>query len=251
MNILYIHTHDTGRFIQPYGQAVPTPNLQALAQEGTLFRRCFDAAPTCSPSRAAMLTGMNAHRCGMIGLAHRGFALNDPTQHLAHYLHRHGFETVLCGTQHETTADGAASLGYERIIAAPPTPTAADMAGAEGRAQHMMTQDLANSHAAAAYLRMSHDRPFFLSFGMSCTHRPFPAPDPDINPNYVPVPPPLPDAPEIRLDMAGFITLARHADRCVGIVLEALAASGLADETLVFFTTDHGIAFPKMKCHLY
>ncbi|MEJ5199792.1 MAG: sulfatase, partial [Anaerolineae bacterium] len=251
MNILYIHTHDTGRFIQPYGHAIPTPNLMALAQEGTLFRNCFDAAPTCSPSRAAMLTGMNAHSSGMIGLAHRGFALKDPTRHLAHYLHSHGFETVLCGTQHETTADRAAALGYERIIAAPPTPTAADMAGADGQARRMMAQDLANARAAAEYLRMSHDRPFFLSFGMSCTHRPFPAPDPDINPNYVPVPPPLPDAPEVRLDMAGFITLARHADTCVGIVLEALAASGLADDTLVFFTTDHGIAFPRMKCHLY
>lgn len=251
MNILYIHTHDTGRFIQPYGHAIPTPNLMALAQEGVLFRQCFDAAPTCSPSRAAMLTGMNAHSSGMIGLAHRGFALKDPTQHLAHYLRRHGFETVLCGVQHEVAAGQAAALGYERIIAAPPTLTAADMAGAEGRARRMMAQDLANARAAAEYLRAPHDRPFFLSFGMSCTHRPFPEPDPDINPNYVPVPPPLPDAPEIRLDMAGFITLARHADTCAGIVLEALAASGLADDTLVFFTTDHGIAFPKMKCHLY
>ena len=75
MNILYLHTHDTGRFIQPYGHAIPTPNLMALAHEGALFRNCFDAAPTCSPSRAAMLTGMNAHASGMIGLAHRGFSL--------------------------------------------------------------------------------------------------------------------------------------------------------------------------------
>ena len=34
-------------------------------------------------------------------------------------------------------------------------------------------------------------------------------------------------------------------------MLDVLAASGLADKTLVFFTTDHGIALPKMKCHLY
>ena len=51
--------------------------------------------------------------------------------------------------------------------------------------------------------------------------------------------------------MAGFITMARCADTCAGIVLDALAAAGLAEDTLVFFTTDHGIAFPKMKCHLY
>ena len=251
MNILYIHTHDTGRFIQPYGYAIPTPNLMALAEEGTLFRNCFDAAPTCSPSRAAMLTGVNAHSSGMIGLAHRGFALKDPSQHLAHYLHDHGFETVLCGIQHEIAAGQAAALGYERIIAAPATPGASEMAGVEGQARRMMAQDLANARAIAEFLLATHNRPFFLSFGMFCTHRPFPAPDADIDPNYIAVPPPLPDDPTIRLDMAGFITMARCADACAGIVFDALAAAGLAEDTLVCFTTDHGIHFPKMKCHLY
>lgn len=251
MNILYIHTHDTGRFIQPYGHAIPTPNLMALAQEGALFRNCFDAAPTCSPSRAAMLTGMNAHSSGMTGLAHRGFALRDPTQHLAHHLAQHGFETVLCGIQHETTADAAAGLGYARILNAEATPAAARPADPHEQGRRMMARDLANAQAVAAYLRRPHERPFFLSFGMFCTHRPFPLPDADINPNYVLPPSPLPDASTIRLDMAGFITMARCADTCVGIVLDALATSGLADDTFVFFTTDHGIAFPKMKCHLY
>ncbi|MCU0500359.1 MAG: sulfatase [Anaerolineae bacterium] len=251
MNVVYLHTHDTGRFIQPYGHAIPTPNLMALARGGALFRNCFDAAPTCSPSRAAMLTGMNAHASGMIGLAHRGFALQDPTQHLAHHLHSHGFETVLCGIQHEIAAGQAAALGYERLLSAPATPGAAEMTGAQGQARRMMAQDLANAQAVADYLAGPHDRQFFVSFGMFCTHRPFPAPDADIDPNYVQPPSPLPDDPAIRLDMAGFITMARCADACVGIVLEALATNGLADDTLVFFTTDHGVAFPKMKCHLY
>ena len=63
-----------------------------------------------------MLTGMNAYASGMIGLAHRGFALKEPTQHLAHHLHRHGFETVLCGIQHEIAAGQVAALGYERML---------------------------------------------------------------------------------------------------------------------------------------
>ena len=57
-NILYIHSHDTGRCLQPYGHAVPAPNLQRLAEGGVLFRKAFNAAPTCSPSRASLLTGM-------------------------------------------------------------------------------------------------------------------------------------------------------------------------------------------------
>src|ERR1700741_1276050 len=74
-NILYIHSHDTGRYLQPYGHAVPAPNLQRLADQGVLFRKAFNAAPTCSPSRASLLTGMCPHSNGMFGLAHRGFVL--------------------------------------------------------------------------------------------------------------------------------------------------------------------------------
>ena len=44
-NIIYIHSHDTGRMTSPYGVAVPTPNIQRLAEEGILFRQAFNAAP--------------------------------------------------------------------------------------------------------------------------------------------------------------------------------------------------------------
>ena len=85
-NIVYMHSHDTGRHIEPYGHPVPAPNLMQLARKGVLFRKAFCAAPTCSPSRAALLTGQCAHSSGMIGLAHRGLALNDYSQHLVNTL---------------------------------------------------------------------------------------------------------------------------------------------------------------------
>ena len=57
-NILYIHSHDTGRYLQPYGHDVPTPSrVQSMAEQGVLFRRAFSAAPTCSPSRACAAHG--------------------------------------------------------------------------------------------------------------------------------------------------------------------------------------------------
>ena len=84
-NILYIHSHDTGRYIQPYGHAVPTPHLQKLAEQGTLFRNAHTVAPTCSPSRAGLLTGIYPHQNGMLGLAHRGFNLNDYDKHACYY----------------------------------------------------------------------------------------------------------------------------------------------------------------------
>src|SRR5580704_14219454 len=81
-NIIYIHSHDTGRYLEPYGHAVPAPNLQRLATQGVLFRQAFNAGPTCSPSRASLLTGMCPHSNGMFGLAHRGFVLNDYAPHM-------------------------------------------------------------------------------------------------------------------------------------------------------------------------
>src|SRR5262245_49308044 len=85
-NIIYIHSHDTGRYLQPYGYSVPTPNLLKLAREGVLFRNAFSVAPTCSPSRAALLTGQCAHGAGMLGLVNRGFAMPDYRKHLLYTL---------------------------------------------------------------------------------------------------------------------------------------------------------------------
>jgi arylsulfatase A-like enzyme len=61
-NILYLHSHDTGRFVQPCRQPVPTPNIQRLADQGVLFRNAFCATPTCSASRACLRTSRAAEQ---------------------------------------------------------------------------------------------------------------------------------------------------------------------------------------------
>ncbi|MDI9469184.1 MAG: sulfatase [Bacillota bacterium] len=241
MNIAYLHTHDSGRYLQPYGYAVETPAIQRLAGESTLFRNAFSAAPTCSPSRAALLTGTWPHRNGMLGLAHRGFSLSHPEWHLAHYLRENGYETVLSGIQHE--AADRESLAYERILDAGGQ---TDPAGTESG----MERDLRQAQLAGQYLRTrtEDERPFFLSMGLFATHRPYP--EPDINPDYVRPPAHILDNPANRRDMAAYLTSARHADRCFDIVLQALKESGAEQNTVVILTTDHGIAFPEMKCKL-
>ena len=116
-NILYIHSHDTGRYVQPYGFALPTPRLQQLAEDGVLFRQAFNAAPTCSPSRAALLTGQSPHSCGQFGLTNRGFELHDRPKHLAHTWRRAGYHTVLVGVHH--IVRDPITCGYGRWIQAP------------------------------------------------------------------------------------------------------------------------------------
>ncbi len=229
-NILYIHSHDTGRFIQPYGYSVPTPNLQQFAEQSVLFRRAFCANPTCSPSRAALLTGQSPHSSGMFGLAHRGFGLNDYSQHILHTLRKAGYFTALSGTQHVALNGDKTLLGYDAILD-------------EGRDR---------VDAVADFLKQRDtDRPFFLSVGFQETHRNYPEPGPDDDPRYVQPVPPFPDTPQTRYDMASFRTLARRLDEKMGRVFELIDEHGLTDNTLVICTTDHGIAFPRMKCNLY
>jgi N-sulfoglucosamine sulfohydrolase len=106
--------------------------------------------------------------------------------------------------------------------------------------------------AQAAIELLNHvlPQPFFLSVGFFETHRDFLKPSSMDDINYSMPPVPLPDTYETRRDMAGFKASARNLDHGIGAVLEALDANGLSENTLVICTTDHGIAFPRMKCNL-
>ena len=232
LNVLYIHSHDTGRYIEPYGYGVPAPRLQRLAEEGALFRKAFCAAPTCSPSRAALLTGQMPHTCGQFGLSHLGFELQHRERHLANWLKEAGFRTVLAGMQHVVQQDFA-GCGYTEVL--------------DSQAQ----SDEARVAGVATWLaeQASTDEPFFLDVGFDATHRPFPSSDPK-KASYVALPALVPDTAATRRDMADFHAAVQLYDDYVGRVLDALEASGLADRTLVVCTTDHGVAFPQMKCTL-
>ncbi|MFT4047707.1 MAG: sulfatase [Solimonas sp.] len=231
MNLLYLHTHDSGRFISPYGYDLPTPAMAQLAREGVLFRKAFSAAPVCSPSRAALLQGNWPHENGMIGLAHRGSRLNDPSQHLARVLGRAGWRSVLVGEQHVAPAAGLGELGYDEVPAVASTraadviPVALDWLRRRDRGQR-----------------------FFLTVGLHETHRPYPPLDASDDTRYLAPPPGMPDTPEIREDVAGYRKMVRAADEGFGQVLDVLRETGAADDTLVVLTTDHGLPWPDMKC---
>jgi N-sulfoglucosamine sulfohydrolase len=229
-NILYIHSHDTGRYVQPYGYQVPTPNIQLLADQGVLFRTAFCAAPTCSGSRASLLTGQYCHNNGMLGLAHRGWSLNDYGEHLIHPLSEVGYRSVLIGEQH--ISEDPEVIGYDEVIEV-------------------------DSHHAADVAPITVDalrtasEPFFLSVGFFETHRQFRAPTSVRDSLYSLPPANLPDTPETRRDMAAFKASARSLDQGIGAVLNGLYEFGLAERTLIICTTDHGLAFPGAKATLF
>ena len=229
-NILYIHSHDTGRYVQPYGFQVPTPNIQLLADQGVLFRKAFCGAPTCSGSRATLLTGQYCHNNGMIGLAHRGWPLNDYSEHLIHPLHDAGYRSILIGEQHISKEPGV--IGYHDVI--------------EVDSHH------ANEVAPITMETLrTVDEPFFMSVGFFETHRDFEVPTSVRDTLYSLPPGNLPDTERTREDMASFKASARSLDQGIGAVLNGLHHFGQTENTLIICTTDHGLAFPNMKATLF
>lgn len=249
LNVIYIHSHDTGRYIQPYGFAVDTPHLQHFAEQGVLFRNAYSTAPTCSPSRAGLLTGQYPHQCGMNALAHLGGRLIDPTHHLASYLKKQGYATAMAGVQHVAAADRLPELGYDRMLYSESWPKWAN---------DFESQNDWFAQAACDYiLKNDAKQPFFLDCGFMLTHRMGDGEQwhttrhaPEGDSRYVRPPAPLPDTPETRRDFADFKVAVNRLDTCIGRVLDSLELAGLADSTLVIITTDHGIAYPLMKCNL-
>ncbi len=228
-NIIYIHSHDTGRYVQPYGFAVPTPNIQLLADQGVLFREAFCAMPTCSGSRACLLTGEGGVGNGMLGLAHRGWRLRDYSHHLVHTLRGAGYHSALIGEQH--ISEDPDVIGFDEVVELE-THNASEIAP-----------------SAIATLRRVRE-PFFLSVGFFETHRSFAAPVSVRDTLYSLPPPNLPDTPRTRQDMAAFKASARSLDQGIGAVLNALHTLELVESTLIICTTDHGLAFPGAKATL-
>lgn len=235
-NIVYIHSHDSGRYLSPYKSGVPAPALARLAQQGVLFHQVFSGAPVCSPSRAAMLTGQPAHRSGMNGLAHRGFSLNDPRQLIFRYLQQYGYQAILTGMQH--VAADPDTLGYDLNLC---------QRDAQG---HWRSEAAVVAPVVERFLASRPRQPFFLDVGFFETHREYPEPQPQDIAQVRDVPRSIPDTPQTRYDFAAFGASVRQLNTGVSRVLDALNRHGYDSNTLVIFTTDHGLPFPRMKCTL-
>ncbi|MFJ6455604.1 sulfatase [Paenarthrobacter sp. NPDC091669] len=251
-NILLIHCHDLGRFLGTYGvETVSTPHLDALADESVLFEQAFATAPHCSPARASLFTGTYPQTNGVLGLTHEpfGWDLKEPKDHIAYRLKSVGYQTELVGVHHESRvlADDvvAGRLGFDH----------ARTGGA---------RDVVVDRATDALRRMSgSDRPFYLQVGFTEPHRVPSARDrpgvmgfladgvePDVSLGHS-VPAHLVDDAGAREEIAELQGAVKHMDEGVGSILAELDSLGLRDQTLVLFTTDHGLALPRAKCTLY
>lgn len=242
-NILLLISHDTGRYLGCYGKEVATPAINRIASEGVRFDNYYCPAPQCSPSRGSIMTGLYPQNHGMIGLSHLGFSINPAVTTLPMSLAENGYETALIGFSHETIGEdggtrttSGAKLGYETVL-----PVPGDRAGDVATRTVAFLQDRAREDAVEK-------RPFFASVGFFETHREFDEYGPLADPADDIVPPSyLPDTPGVREELALLHGSAKALDAGIERIVGELDRLGLSEDTLVIYTTDHGIAFPRAK----
>lgn len=211
-----------------YGDpAVRTPNIDRLAREGLRYAHAYVAAPSCSPSRAALLTGQYPHR------------LEEGSQLWGFLPGRFAVYPELLAQAGYHAGSTRKGWGPGRIEPAGRTHDPA------GKKYDDFTAFMAERPEGA---------PFVFWFGSQDPHRPYDAGSGEragIDLTRIVVPPFLPDTPEVRSDIADYLFEVERFDREVGEIVAALEAAGELDNTVFVVTSDNGMPFPRAKATVY
>lgn len=246
-NILFAISDDQSfPHASAYGaRFVKTPSFDRVAREGVLFLNGFVAAPGCSPSRAAFLTGRQIWQIEEAGTHASSF----PQKYVVFpdLLERGGYFVGMTG---KGWAPGNwQASGRTRNPAGP----AYDAAKLTPPHAAMSNNDYAGNFEAFLKARPA-GQPFYFWYGASEPHRDFEAgiglragkrvEDVDV-PGF------LPDTREIREDLLDYAVEIEWFDRHLGRMLEMLERAGELDNTIVIVTADNGMAFPRAKANVY
>jgi uncharacterized sulfatase len=217
-NILWLTSEDHGPEMGCYGdQLARTPNVDALAAKGMLFKRAWSTAPVCAPARTAIISGVYPSSSG--GLHMRSMvSLPEGMKLYPQYLREAGY---YCTNNSKTDYNV--------------------------RAPRTLWDE---SSGKATWKNRGEGQPFFAIFNSTKSHESQIRTRPHTQitrPADVRVPAYHPDTPEVREDWAQYYDKVSEADADAGRHLQELAAAGLADETIVFYYGDHGSGMPRSK----
>ena len=256
-NVVLFVTDDQSQDAGCYGNPViRTPNLDALARDGTLFTHAFCTTASCSASRSVILSGLHNHANGHYGHQHNYHKFNSYTNivGLPVYMAKAGYRTARCGKYHVAPES---VYQFQQTIEGPPRSPAV-MAN---RCQPFINEDS--------------EKPFFLYIATSDPHRgggmatelsyrpnrfgnpkagtkKYPGIQEVVyDPNDVIVPGFLPDTPTCRAEIAQYYQSISRIDQGLGRLIEIVKESGKWDETLFIYISDHGIAMPGAKTTVY
>ncbi len=236
-NVLWIVFEDISRDLGCYGDTYAiSPHIDQLAEEGVLYTRAWSNAGMCAPARATLITGMYPPSTGAMNMRSE-VTLPDHIRGYPEYLRKAGY---YCSNHVKTD--------YNWI-------------------QPDETWDVIdNDWKTKGWTNRKPGQPFFSVVNITDTHSSQLyyrgeeryqkrlerlTPDEIHNPDHAPVPHYYPNTPEVRTDIARYYDNITYADKLVGDILAKLEADGLADETIVFYYSDHGRGMPRSKGWLF
>lgn len=247
-NFLVIQCDDLGYGdLECYGHpSIKTPHLNKLASQGVRFTSCYSAAPVCSPSRAGLVTGQTPTQVGIYDWISGGSPMHvRATEHtVARLLKEAGYHTGLFGKWHcngmfnSPKQPQPGDLGFDYWFAtqnnAAPShekPVNFVRNGEKvGPTNDFSCQVVANETSQWLEGIKADGKPFFALVTFHEPHEPIASPESLIK-TY-------PDAD--KRGEALYYANVTNMDRAVGSLMETLEKLGLADSTLVLFTSDNG-----------
>ncbi|NIJ44828.1 N-sulfoglucosamine sulfohydrolase [Wenyingzhuangia heitensis] len=252
-NIVLFVADDHGKdALGSYGNPIiQTPNLDRMASEGVRFNNAYCTSASCAASRSVILTGKFGHATGSYGHVHdyHHFSTYDNVKSLPVLLEKAGYETARIGKYHVAPEK---VYHFNTVLKADPRSTL-EMADA--------CVDVIQS-----------EKPFFLYFCTDDPHRghpfvsepwnlpntfgnktePYPGENQIVyDPNDVVVPDFLPDTKESREEIAQYYQSISRIDQGFGRLMTHLKEAGKMNNTIVFYISDNGMAFPGAKTTVY
>jgi N-sulfoglucosamine sulfohydrolase len=233
--------------ISAYGcKFVSTPNIDRVAKEGILFGNCYTAAPTCTASRAALLTGKYPWQleegCQLWGLLPSKYKVYPDILEEAGYwvgLTNKGWGPGSLEASGRTR--NPAGPSFDRFKCEPLT--------------NKMNRNDYPANFEDFMNQKPDDQPFCFWFGAKEPHRDY---ETGSGLKYgshkledVEVPDYLPDCPEVRSDFLDYALEVERYDRDLGQMIELLEARGELENTIILVTGDNGNPFPRAKATVY
>jgi N-sulfoglucosamine sulfohydrolase len=196
---------------------VITPVMDGLASEGMVFTNAHAPASVCAPSRSSIYTGLYTHRHG----CHQNHAsIKSGIKTLPQYLGEQGYKVALAGKVHVAPAS---SFPFDYI----------------------------ERQEIPAFLASAKNGPFCLIVAYNNPHEPYFNKKNGTPFRSIKAKEWMPDTPETRLLTAAYYDNVENLDNEIGSTLYWLEKSGLADNTMVIYTSDHGPGLPYGKWTLY
>ncbi len=221
-NILWIVSEDNSTYLGCYGDPdANTPRLDQLATEGILFENAFANVPVCAPNRCTLITGMYASSLGTQHMRSKNLVPPKTIPFYSQYLKDAGY---YCSNNRKTDYN---------------------LSPYQTEAWDEMTK--------GDHHKRKPGQPFFAVYNFtssheSSLHKPLEKRETDAK---ITLPPYHPDTPEIRANRAMYHRIITRMDAQVGKVLDELEKDGLADDTIVFYYSDHGGILTRSKRFLF